>query len=269
MVTRRKTHFWLEGDFEASDICIIRDSEKSTNPHTSPGKSTNNTPFCLALQTLTDEKDSYFLPNWIYSISSAGKASKSKAVYDSWQRALTDLNSELCEWTCLNGPLPCSWNMISREWKPFENFIFQRNTSSQRAAAWRHEAPSVVPDDETTCVLDSISPCIYLLLSKCLPVRLSDFPLYFLIVLISRKTHEYQQPLRNLMDLEWTWELKKHCNSSNILLSRGFIWMKLSWLQYVCSYTLVWMWRSSSFCAETMTSLNKRVVACWKCQSTA
>lgn len=178
MVTRRKTHFWLEGDFEASDICIIRDSEKSTNPHTSPGKSTNNTPFCLALQTLTDEKDSYFLPNWIYSISSAGKASKSKAVYDSWQRALTDLNSELCEWTCLNGPLPCSWNMISREWKPFENFIFQRNTSSQRAAAWRHEAPSVAPDDETTCVLDSISPCIYLLLSKCLPVRLSDFSVF-------------------------------------------------------------------------------------------
>lgn len=178
MVTRRKTHFWLEGDFEASDICIIRDSKKSTNPHTSPGKSTNNTPFCLALQTLTDEKDSYFLPNWIYSISSAGKASKSKAVYDSWQRALTDLNSELCEWTCLNGPLPCSWNMISREWKPFENFIFQRNTSSQRAAAWRHEAPSVAPDDETTCVLDSISPCIYLLLSKCLPVRLSDFSVF-------------------------------------------------------------------------------------------
>lgn len=115
----------------------------------------------------------------------------------------------------------------------------------------------------------TISPCIYLRLSKCLPVHLSYFPLYFLIVLISRKTHEYQQPLRNLMDLEWTWELKKHCNSSNISLSRGFIWMKLSWLQYFCSYTLVWMWRSSSFCAETMTSLNKRVVGCRKYQSTS
>ena len=151
----------------------------------------------------------------------------------------------------------------------FENFIFQRNTSSQRAAAWRHEAPSVAPDDETTWVLDSISPCIYLRLSKCLPVHLSCFPLYFLIVLISRKTHEYQQPLRNLMDLEWTWELKKTLQQFKYLIIRGFIWMKLSWLQCFCSYTLAWLWRSWSFCAEIMMSLNKTMVFCPKSQSTS
>lgn len=58
------------------------------------------------------------------------------------QRAATQHNNDICEWTCLYGPLPHTEDMISEEWKPFEKFIFKQNTGSRRAAAWRCEAQS-------------------------------------------------------------------------------------------------------------------------------
>lgn len=58
------------------------------------------------------------------------------------QRAVTQHNNDICEWTCLYGPLPHTEDMISEEWKPFEKFIFKQNTGSRRAAAWRCEAQS-------------------------------------------------------------------------------------------------------------------------------
>lgn len=76
---------------------------------------------------------------------------------------------------------------------------------------------------------DSICPCIHLRLSKCLSVCLSYslclFSQDFLTALICRKTHEYMQPLWNLMDLEWTWDVA----TWDIIRKFGCIWKKLPW----------------------------------------
>lgn len=113
---------------------------------------------------LTDEQDLNFFFTLIGFIVFPRLENTLKAVYNPAQKAMTEHNNEFCEWTCLYAPLPRGWNMISREWKPFENFIFKRNTGSQRAAAWRYEALSV-PDDETTYV-STLS----------VPVFISGFP---------------------------------------------------------------------------------------------
>lgn len=191
-------HFWHLGDMALKCLKINSNPQKDTKKLTSVSHFTNTDWWAV----------SYFYLIGFIVFPQLEKPLK--AVYNPAQKALTDHNNEFCEWTCLYAPLPRGWNMISREWKPFENLIFKRNTSSQRAAAWRHEALRATPDEETTCVSHSISWCIYLRLSECLSVCLSlILALYFLTVLISRETHEHQQTLWNLMDLEWTWELKK------------------------------------------------------------
>lgn len=53
-----------------------------------------------------------------------------------------------------------------------KNFIFRRNTGSQRAAAWRDGAQSETPDEETTCVS---TPCDLIFISRFLNVSLSVF----------------------------------------------------------------------------------------------
>lgn len=97
-----------------------------------------------------------------------------KAVYNPAQKAMTHHNNEFSERTRLYAPLPRGWNMISREWKPFENFIFKQNTGSQRAAAWRCGALSAPPDAETTCVWSLSVPAFICSLSECLSVCLSE-----------------------------------------------------------------------------------------------
>lgn len=123
-----------------------------------------------ALQILTDEQDlNFFYLNGF--IVFPRLENPLKAVYNPAQKAMTEHNNEFCEWTCLYAPLPRGWNMISREWKPFENFIFKRNMGAQRAAAWRYEAVSV-PDDGTTCV-STLSVAVFI--SGFLNVSLSVF----------------------------------------------------------------------------------------------
>lgn len=96
----------------------------------------------------------------------------------------------------------------------------------------------------------SIWPCGYLCLSKCLSVCLSYslgliFSQDFLTVLIYRKTDEYMQPLRNLMDLEWTWKVATTGLFKYFSISLVFMWIRFFWRQFYCSLifakTTVWV----------------------------
>lgn len=94
-------------------------------------------------------------------------------------KAMTDLNNEFCERTCLYAPLPRGWNMISSEWKPFEDFHFlaehglaegsgvTAQSAVRNAGRWHHVRFSAPSFPAFIYYL-----FIYLWLSKCLSVGL-------------------------------------------------------------------------------------------------
>ena len=96
-------------------IWVLRDFKKSADPQK------DNISWIL-----TDEQDLLFHLIGFTVFPRLEKALN--AVCNAAQKAMTEHNNEFCEWTCLYAPLPRGWNMISREWKPFENFILERNT---------------------------------------------------------------------------------------------------------------------------------------------
>ena len=150
---------------------------------------------------------------------------------------------------------PAGETWFSRGVKAFWEFHFQAEHGSQRAAAWRHEALSATPDDETTRLFFRLYQSLYLSpafwMSLCLSFILAR---YFLTGLISRKTHEYMRPLRNLMDLEWTWELatQRHLKYFNINL----VWFEwISFDRYFIFYFLS--------CFALIPWITLQVFMCW------
>lgn len=51
---------------------------------------------------------------------------------------MIDHKNEFCEGTCLYAPLPRGWNMIAREWMPFEDSILKGNRRARRGQQRDH-----------------------------------------------------------------------------------------------------------------------------------
>lgn len=150
----------------------------------------------------------------------------------------------------------CLPPQLKHDFKGSESLLrisFSSGTQALRGQQWNGNKRIV-------CVLDGEKPtCVsllYLLISDCLNVSVClsySLCLFFsqdsLTALISWKTDEYMQPLRNLMDLEWTWKIVKSRLFKYCSIKFNFMWVTFFWRQF--------------YCPLIFARMTVEVIACW------